>query len=154
MRTLFALLAVAATLATSACSSASPSFTEEDRAAILADHDAMMAAELANDWQAMKQYWSPEIVFLPAGAPTIAGGDNYLSWVASGGFTVTSLDISVQEIRGDGNLAFLRANYSETYTVPDVEEPIADTGKYLGIYEKSDESGWSLTRWIWNSDNE
>ncbi len=154
MKASVAGMAVAAVVAISGCSTAPQTFTDEDRAAILAAHDAMMAAELENDWQAMKEYWAPEVVFLPASAPAITGGDNYLSWVSSGGFVVTSLDVTVQEIRGEGSLAFLRAGYSETYTVPQMGEPIADTGKYLAIYERSEDAGWHLTRWIWNSDAE
>ncbi len=59
---------------------------------------------------------------------------------------------TVVEIDGRGDLAFVRGNYSETYTVEGAPEPIHHAGKYVKIWRRQPDGSWLIAVEIWNSD--
>ena len=125
---------------------------EEDKAAIRAQLDELIDAELVGDWETAAGMLTEDVVSMPANLPLIQGRDEWLAWVESMGIAVEGLTLDNVEIDGRGDLAFARIGYSETMTVGDATEPVEDTGKCLWVMRKQADGSWLLYTWICNSD--
>ena len=55
-------------------------------------------------------------------------------------------------IDGQGDVAYGRANYTETFTVGGVAPAIEDAGKVLGMLRRQPDNAWLIAVWCWNSD--
>ena len=125
--------------------------SEEELAAIRTWHDTYMEAERATDWNALAALVAEDVVLMPPNRPT----EDWASWlerVTAREFEVIDLSSTVQEIHGSDGLAYLRATYSETYTLGGDPEPLEAIGKHVAILRKQPDGSWVATIWIWNSD--
>ncbi len=147
-----ALLALA--LASAACqppAQEAAGLSEEDVAAIHTWHNRYMQAERATDWNALAALVAEDVVLMPPNRPL----EDWASWletVRARDFKVIDLSSTVQEIEGGDGLAYLRASYSETYTLGVDPEPLEAIGKHVAILRKQPDGSWVATVWIWNSD--
>jgi ketosteroid isomerase-like protein len=125
--------------------------SEEDVAAIQAWHGKYMEAERATDWNALAALVADDVVLMPPNRPV----EDWASWlevVTAREFEVIDLSSTVQEIDGRDGLAYLRASYSETYTLGGNPEPLETIGKHVAMLRKQPDGSWVATVWIWNSD--
>jgi uncharacterized protein (TIGR02246 family) len=137
-----------------ACQAPAPEvgpLSEEDVAAIKASADVFVEAVLAGDWAAFAALYTEDAVFMPPNGPVVEGR------VAIQAFlepfpSITQYEATIVQIDGRGNLAFVRATYSETYIVEGTPEPIHDTGKFVEIWRKQPDGKWLIAVEIWNSD--
>ncbi|NIN71267.1 MAG: DUF4440 domain-containing protein [Gemmatimonadetes bacterium] len=125
--------------------------SEEDVAAIHTLHGKYVEAERATDWDALAALVAEDVVLMPPNRPV----EDWASWlegVTARDFGVIDLSSTVQEIDGRDGLAYLRANYSETYTLDGDPEPLEAVGKQVAILRKQPDGTWVAVVWIWNSD--
>jgi uncharacterized protein (TIGR02246 family) len=137
-----------------ACQAPAPEagpLSEEDVAAITASTDSFVEALLAGDWAAFAALYTEDAVFMSPNVPVVEGR------VAIQAFLepfprFTQAELTIVQIDGRGNLAFVRATYSMTILVEGTPEPTHDTLKHVEIWRKQPEGKWLISLDISNSD--
>ncbi len=137
-----------------ACQAPAPEvgpLSEEDVAAIKASTDIFVEALLAGDWAAFAALYTEDAVVMPPNVPVVEGR------VAIQAFLeplsrFTQLELTIVQIDGRGDLAFVRGTNSMTLIVEGTSEPIHFTGKYVEIWRKQPDGKWLIAVDIWNSD--
>jgi uncharacterized protein (TIGR02246 family) len=148
------LAALALALASTACqppAQEAAGLSEEDVATIAASPDAFAEAMLAGDWAAVAALYTEDAVFMHPNRPAVEGRAAIQARMEQLR-PFEQFEATIVEIDGRGDLAFVRATYSETYTVEGTPEPIHDTGKYVEIWRKQPDGSWLIAVEIWNSD--
>lgn len=125
--------------------------SEQDIAAIKANLDGMVAAELAGDWDKLGEYLTEDFVRMRADMPAVEGKAAWIQFLKGMDFDVTALSVDYQDIDGRGDLAYVRGAYSETISMGE-SGPMELVGKFLWIYEKQADGSWLASHGIGNSD--
>jgi len=124
--------------------------SDEDMAAIKATSEALAAAAVANDAEALAATYTEDAILLPPNAPRVEGRaaiQEYFSTFP----TVTSFEINVLEVGGVGDVVYVMGTFSMGLDMGG-EEPVIDTGKYLDIRKKQADGSWLFYRDMFNSD--
>jgi ketosteroid isomerase-like protein len=87
---------------------------------------------------------------MPPNQPSIQGRDEIRRWLEQLP-AINSFSFRLQDLRGNGELAFMRGVYSITFTLPD-GTTVTDFGKTLLAFEKQPDGSWLCVADIWNSD--
>lgn len=124
-----------------------------DRTAINTYLTRMELLERGNNWRSLLDLMSPGCVTMPPRHATKEGRKAWLEWLEGMDFRVHELQLVPQEFDGCGDFAFVRCNYRWKYTLRDQNEPIEDSGKFLGVLRKQPDGRWLGTHWMWNSDS-
>jgi len=135
-----------------ACQPATMELTDDDLAAIRALAPAMDEVTLAGDFDALAAMYTEDCIVMPANAEAIEGRTNFLAMIESGGFEFSEYVTELLDVYGYGDVAYVWATYSETYTMEGVAEPISDTGKVLTVLRKQPDGSWLFSLWMCNSD--
>lgn len=133
-------------------STVGPSLSPEDRTAIDTYLLRLERLQKANDWRGLLSLMAQGCITMPPRRSALEGRDAWLDWVREREFKVEDLVIDPQEFDGCGDLAFVRCNYRWTYSVKGREEPVVDSGKFMGVLRKQADDKWVGTHWMWNSD--
>jgi uncharacterized protein (TIGR02246 family) len=151
--TLFTVLVLA--LVSTACQApaqeAGP-LSEADVAAIRSLGAALDEAALASDWGALAELLTEDAVFMPPNGPAVEGRAAIQEWIESTGLVMTEHTFAFTHVDGHGDVAYGRANYTETFTVGGVATAFEDAGKVLGILRRQPDNSWLIAVWCWNSD--
>ncbi len=149
------LLAVLVCFPILGCRSSAPTgLSDADKAAIRKNTDAVVAIANANpkDWDAyVRTDYTEDAVVLPPNAPAIQGWDAIKAYIVAEN-TSLHFEVSMIEIEGQGNLAYVRGTYSMTFVPPGGSGTAKDTGKYIEIWRKQSDGAWKVIRDIFNSD--
>jgi uncharacterized protein (TIGR02246 family) len=125
---------------------------EADLKAIEKVRDDHVAALNAGDADAWVAQFAKDCVQMPPNAPANVGTDMIATW--SRGFLSqfqVGFGLTVDEVHVLGEWAFERGDYA-IQLAPGAGGPtMADRGKYITIYRKSEAEGWQMARDIWNS---
>jgi ketosteroid isomerase-like protein len=68
------------------------------------------------------------------------------------GVKVNSFEPTIRKVIPDGNLITEIGNYKINITMPGMDQPVQDHGKYLTIWEKQKDGTLKVKVEIWNSD--
>jgi uncharacterized protein (TIGR02246 family) len=128
----------------------------DDESAIKATIEAYRTAWLGNNAQGVLKTFSDDAVLLPAhGQPAVAGLaaiEKY--WFAPSGppATITRLDITVDQVRGNGNLAFARGLDGVAWTVIENGKTRRHShpGTYLNVMKKLSDGSWRIQVHMWD----
>jgi uncharacterized protein (TIGR02246 family) len=137
-----------------ACQAPAPEagpLSEEDVAAIEASADIFVEAALAGDWEALAALYTEDVVLMPPNGPVVEGRVAIQDFLESFPF-ITQFAVTIVQIDGRGDLAFVRGTNSMTLIVEGTSEPIHITGKYVEIWRKQPDGKWLIAVDIWNSD--
>ena len=110
------------------------------------------AAVDARDVKAAASFFAPDAVLMPANGPMIIGREGIEAWFSE---WLPAPEISntfapdVIEVAASGDLAYERGTYR--FVVESPEGRIADVGKYVVVWEKTD-GEWRAALDISNSD--
>ena len=154
MRRSVALTALLFMAPLAACQAPAPEvgpLSEEDVAAITASTDVFAEAVMAGDWAALAALFTEDVVFMFPNGPVV-DGRVAMHELLEPFPPFTHFEATIVQIDGRGDLAFVRASYSETYIFEGMSEPIHDTGKYVQIRRKQPDGKWLIAVHIWNSD--
>jgi uncharacterized protein (TIGR02246 family) len=125
---------------------------EADLNAIETVRDHHVAALNAGNGEGWAAKFAADGVQMPPNAPANVGRDVIAAW--SRGLLSqfrAKFGLTVDEVHVLGEWAFERGAY-EIQLDPAAGGPtLADRGKYITIYRKSDADGWQMARDIWNS---
>jgi ketosteroid isomerase-like protein len=72
--------------------------------------------------------------------------------MAKMGMKVNSFEPTIRKVIPDGNLITEIGNYKINITIPGMDQPFEDHGKYLTIWEKQPDGSLKVKVEIWNSD--
>lgn len=125
--------------------------SDEDVAAIKAFHDVYVQAALEGGWEATLEFYTEDTIMMPPNAPMIQGKEALKAF--SEVFPpVTAFNMTLDEIDGRDDLAFVRGSFSMTLTPEGAPEPIQDIGKFIEILRKQQDGSWLIAIDIFNSD--
>jgi uncharacterized protein (TIGR02246 family) len=144
-------LALAGTACQPPAQEAGP-LSDEDVAAIRSLGAALDEAALASDWGALAALLTNDAVFMPPNGPAVEGRAAIQEWIESIGLVMTEHTFEFTHVGGHGDVAYGRANYTETFTVGGVATAMEDAGKVLGILRRQPDNSWLIAVWCWNSD--
>ena len=138
-------------LGIAACQGESAELTVEDLAVIRQVTNAWEFHVGAADWESLMVVYTTNAVFMPPNGPTLHGHDAIKTFMA-GSPPITAVSLTIDEIDGGGNLAFVRGTYTITTQPEGVSEPLEDSGKYVEIRRKQADGAWLIAVDIFNSD--
>jgi uncharacterized protein (TIGR02246 family) len=150
------LLFMVASIAASSSKTQQNQLTPNDENAIKATIEAYRAMWLANDANGVLKTFTDDAVLLPAhGTPPVVGIaaiDKY--WFAPGGptTTITGLDITVDQVSGNGTLAFARGLDRVAWTVTQggATQRHFHPGTYLNVMKKMPDGSWRIQVHMWD----
>jgi ketosteroid isomerase-like protein len=109
------------------------------------------AAAIARNWSKVADFYQDDTVGLPPNAPANIGKVKVIEAWRSSSAAYKDWRAEPLEIGGQGDLAFVRGEWSIIMT-PANQPEHSDFGKYLHIWRRQSDSSWKLFRDIWNSD--
>lgn len=124
----------------------------EDRTAIDTYLLRLEQLQKANDWPGLLSLMCEDCTTMPPQRSALEGREAWLRWVEERDLRVHDLTLTPVEFDGCGDLAFVRCEYRWTYSVAGRPEPVADSGKFLGVLRKQPDDRWQATHWMWSSD--
>ena len=124
--------------------------SDDDVAAIHGMVDAVIASDLAGDWNAVGENFAEDFVYMPANMQLIEGKAAWLQFVQGAELKITELSAEILELDGRGDLAFARGVYSEVLSMGDAE-PTQDEGKWVWVLRKQADGAWKVVVAISNS---
>lgn len=148
--TLLAVLALA--LVSTACQPPAQEVAglpEEDRAALEGIMQEYARSALAGDMDAWAGLWAEDGVEMNPNAPAIIGREAIRDNTAA--LSITEFTVSVDDVDGRGDLAYVRGTFSVTMTAEGMPEPRSEEGKYLTVLRKSPDGTWLIAIDCWNS---
>jgi ketosteroid isomerase-like protein len=125
--------------------------SDKDRAALraFADQDAKLV--MTRNWDALAAEYAADAVRMPPNEPTVQGREAIRRWLEQLP-PITSFSFRLVDLKGHGNLAFLRGAYSIAF-IPPGAAPGSDTGKILVVFQKQMDGSWLRVADAWNSDS-
>lgn len=132
-------------------------FTADDEAEVRSVEEEYRTAWLANDSAAVMATLSEDAVLMPAGMEPLEGHERIRAfwWPDDGSTTVIeSYRITVDEVDGSGNLAYLRGRgfLTFTYRSPDGEESrISSEAVHISVARRGEDGSWRIARRAWSS---
>jgi len=118
--------------------------SDKDVAAIKTALDSMEQTLLADTLEAHLEFYTEDVILIKEG-PIIEGREAFkeaLSKIPT--VTLTAVNLTIAEIDGRYDLAFVRGTFSVTMEAEGAPEPIQWTGKFLYILRKQEDSSWLI----------
>lgn len=123
----------------------------EDIVAIKELHQAWTPAIVDKDFDTLIRLYTDDAIVLPPNGPKAQGRAAVLDWMKAFP-AITDANLTIEEIDGYGDLAFVRGAYFMTIVPDGTGEPIQDRGKFIEIRRKQADGSWLMARDIFNSD--
>ena len=157
-RAAFGVAGLAAILTSlAACAPRAPAFTAEDEAAVRALEENYRTAWLANDSAAVMATLDSGAVLMPAGMEPLVGDSAIRSfwWPDDGSeTTITAYEITVDEVEGSGDLAYVRGrgHIEFTYVAPGGEaSDLTSRAVHLSVARRGEDGEWRIARRAWSA---
>lgn len=156
------LTAACGTLTLTACgpsdagSTAARGFTSQDEVAVRALEEAYRSGWLANDSAAVMGVLTPDVVLMPAGSVPIIGDSAARTywWPDDGSrTTINAYEIVIDEVKGSGDLAYLRGSgtIDFTYATPEgTASDLTSEAVHLSIARRGADGEWRIARRVWS----
>ena len=146
----FPLLCIAVVAGVAGCQQAAPLSTA-DQAAVRASVDSFTARVTRADWPSAVALYSADVHFMPPNQPAVEGRDALLTWMKA--FPpISSFALTVDDVSGEGSVAYVRGHYAMTFTPPGARAPVADAGKFLEVHRRAADGTWPNVADMFNSD--
>lgn len=128
--------------------------TTEDRVAIEALASSYSKFALAGDFDSWLLLYREDAVRMNPGAPPLNGREAISQWINSMDITVRSHKISVIDIEGTRELAYMRGTFQSELSINlnDEELIIPDEGSWLSVVRRDKQDNWRFYRFITNTD--
>lgn len=104
---------------------------------------------LAGDWESFSNLYTPDTVLMPPNSPFTVGRGSIPQMFAA--VKITEFSSRLLHVDGSGDVAYGWGEHSWTMRVEGASDPIADKGKWLGIWRKQHDGRWLIAVDMWNS---
>ncbi len=127
----------------------------EYKTKIEAMNKEMVKNMLAGNQEKLLSMYTSDAVSLPSyepmrdGLPAIKKANEDM---AKSGVKITSFEPAIVKVLVSGNMVTEIGTYKITVTMPGVEKPMDDHGKYLTVWEKQNDGSLKVKIETWNSD--
>ncbi len=137
-------------LLVSACAPPPPAeLTEADKSAITAAEETFQTAFNESNWDALAAMYTEDAVVMPPNGATVTGREGIKALFSS--FPPgTVVELKIVEIKGVGDMAYVRGTTALTIPMGDVS--VTDPGKYIEVRRKQADGSWLIAVDIFNSD--
>lgn len=140
-----------ACLCLAACASTGSHSLTADRAAIDQVRQRIMQAENSGDASVFEQVTAPDVVVMPPNSQPVSGRQACVNLMR---VFFQQFDLKIEyasaEIQVDGDSAFDRGSYTQTFKAKAGGDAVAGKGSYLWLYKRSPSGKWEQARVIWN----
>jgi uncharacterized protein (TIGR02246 family) len=141
---------LAALTISAACRPQAVPISSADQQALRAATDSFAQRVRRADYRAAAALYATDAQFMPPNQRAVVGRDNILKWMNA--FPpIKSFELVVDEVDGNGDVAYLRGRYMMTFSPPGAKSPVSDTGKYLVVHRRQADGSWPLVADIFNS---
>ena len=126
----------------------------KDMAAIKTLHDAYQQAVLTGGLKATVRFYADDAVLMARG-PVVQGRaafEKSLEGMSKAFPTVTAFNMTLVEIDGRGDLAFVRGTLTMSMASAGAPQPVQFSGKFLEILRKQKDGSWLIAREVKVSD--
>ena len=123
-----------------------------DHAVIRIASDRFSRLLLAQDFDSLVDLYTEDAVLMPPHQPTVHGRSTIRTWFRSTFPRVSRLSLTIDEIDGRADIAYVRGSYSMTLHPDGAPGPVDDVGKYIEIRKRQPDGSWLLAADIFNSD--
>jgi uncharacterized protein (TIGR02246 family) len=143
-------------LAFASDSTCSPTLSPADATAVRGVIDAYRTAWLRGDAKAVMDTLTADAVLLPAhGARPVVGADAIKKyWWPSGGppTTITKLDITVEQVGGDCQIAYAHGRDDVAWTIQEggTTKTFGHPGTYLNVFRRMSDGSWRISHHMWD----
>jgi ketosteroid isomerase-like protein len=110
---------------------------------------------LSGNFEGTLDMYTPDAISLPSNEPMLEGISDIRKSVESmskSGVKIVSFEPTIKRIIPEGNLIMEIGSYKIRLTVPGMDEPVEDKGKYLTVWEKQPDGSLKIKVETWNSD--
>ena len=145
-------IVVGALLVAGCQQAATAGLSDTDKAALKDKAQAVMKTINGRDFAGWAKDFTDDAEWLPPNAPMVKSRAAIEKYVAAGP-TMSALTLTQVDVQGQGNLAYVRGDYTLNIAVPGAPAPVSDKGKYLEIWRKQADGTWKSSTVIFNSDN-
>lgn len=122
-----------------------------DHEAIRTVSDRFSQLFLARDFDSLVRLYTEDAVLMPPHQPAVRGQAALRSWLPS--FPrVSRFSLTIEEIDGRADIAYVRGVYSMTLHPDGSPDSIDDVGKYVEIRRRQADGSWLIATDIFNSD--
>lgn len=115
----------------------------------------MVKSMLSGDVESNLSLYTEDAISLPSNEPMrqgIAEIRKSAEDMTKSGFKVSSFEPTILKLIPEGNLVTEIGTYKIKVTMPGMQEPMDDHGKYLTIWEKQPDGSLKIKVETWNSD--
>ncbi len=121
---------------------------------IEAMNDTYSKAEIAGDDETILSFYAEDAISLPSYSPIIKGKEAIKESMlqSKGAYKITEFKMTTLDVFGSGDLVYEIGNYNMAMTMPGMEKPVTDTGKYLTVYQKQADGSLKIKAETWNTD--
>ena len=105
-----------------------------------------------NDSFGAASIFADDAIRMQPGRPSILGREAIQKWIASLP-EIIDFEISIDEIDGYADLAYMKGDYSITVKLNSEPNPISENGKYVEIFRKQQNGDWKVTILIYNKNH-
>jgi ketosteroid isomerase-like protein len=122
-----------------------------DVAAIRSVSNEFAKLMIAGDFDSLIELYTDDAVFMPPDQPAVRGRSALRSWMSY--FPrISAFTLSIEEIDGRADLAYVRGTYTMTMHPEGAPQPVRGAGKYIEIRKRQPDGSWLLSVDIFNSD--
>jgi uncharacterized protein (TIGR02246 family) len=150
------LLIVLTALVIVGCGAPEDPFSAADEAAVRALEESYRQAWLANDSEAVMATLASDAVIMPAGREPIQGDSAIRAywWPDDGSSTtIHGYEITVDEVHGSGDLAFLRGHGTLSFEYQQSDGTVSEitsNSVYLAVAQRNEDGDWRIARRAWS----
>ena len=116
-------------------------------------HESFYEALKTGDTAAAESLLTADVVFMPAGEPTLSGRRHVRAWLDQyfKNFRFEELREEDRNVTVADKWAFEWGAHSIKISPVDGGDPIEDEGRFLNIWQQQPDRKWKLWRMMWNS---
>jgi len=129
--------------------------TDKLKAEIKALNDQMIKAGLGNDMEAMASLYCDNVIHMPNFEPMAKGKKLMLENAKKqkeAGFKMLAMSLNVDEVFPDKLYVIETGTYQITMSIPGMEKPMDDEGKYVTVWERQKDGSLKILVETWNTD--
>ncbi|MGD8306434.1 MAG: DUF4440 domain-containing protein [Ignavibacteria bacterium] len=132
-----------------------PQDLTEVKATIEKNNSELAKLMVGDNFEEMLEYYSDEIISMPSYQPMLRGVNALVvahNMQQESGVETTAFNLTTTDVMEAGDYFIEIGTYSITMTIPGMEMPWDDHGKYLNVWKWDDEGLLEIVVDIWNTD--